>query len=57
MKKMLFVIVAVALIAACNAPSASVSTTDSTATAVDSTELEIGIDTVTTDVIATDSVN
>jgi uncharacterized lipoprotein YajG len=57
MKKMLFVIVAVALIAACNAPSASVSTTDSTAVAVDSTELEIGIDTVTTDVIATDSVN
>ena len=57
MKKMLFVIVAVALIAACNAPSASVSTTDSTAVAVDSTELEIGIDTVITDVIATDSVN
>ena len=57
MKKMLFVIVAVALIAACNAPSASVSTTDSTTIAVDSTELEIGMDTCCSDVIATDSVN
>ena len=57
MKKMLFVIAAVTLIAACNAPSASVSTTDSTAVTVDSTELESEVDTFATEIIATDSVN